>query len=197
MIAAVLALTCIVAFDEVATIATGYLPALLYLPLPIIVWAAVRFGAKGASGAIMVVSLVLIWRTLNGPSPFAVGSAEANVFAMQLFLIGLSTPILLLGSAIEETRHAETVTREREVRISVAAASSSVGLWQYEIATGAFWATDYCRRLFGLPADAPLSLDRLLGRIHPNDFKAASAAFKSAIMHASTSRNRISCARHG
>ena len=156
LIAAVLALTCIVAFDEVATIATGYIPALLYLPLPIIVWAAVRFGAKGASGAIMVVSLVLIWRTLNGPSPFAVGSAEANVFAMQLFLIGLSTPILLLGSAIEETRHAETVTREREVRISVAAASSSVGLWQYEIATGAFWATDYCRRLFGLPADAPL-----------------------------------------
>ncbi len=184
LIAAVLALTCIVAFDEVATIATGYIPALLYLPLPIIVWAAVRFGAKGASGAIMVVSLVLIWRTLNGPSPFAVGSAEANVFAMQLFLIGLSTPILLLGSAIEETRHAETVTREREARISVAAASSSVGLWQYEIATGAFWATDYCRRLFGLPSDAPLNLDRLLGRIHPNDFKAASAAFKSAIMHA-------------
>jgi PAS domain-containing protein len=99
-------------------------------------------------------------------------------------LIGLSTPILLLGSAIEETRHAETVTREREARISVAAASSSVGLWQYEIATGAFWATDYCRRLFGLPPDAPLNLDRLLGRIHPNDFKVADAAFKSAIMRA-------------
>jgi signal transduction histidine kinase len=126
----------------------------------------------------------LIWRTLNSPSPFVVGSAEANVFAMQLFLIGLSTPILLLGSAIEETRHAETVTREREARISVAAASSSVGLWQYEIATGAFWATDYCRRLFGLPPDAPLNLDRLLGRIHPNDFKVADAAFKSAIMRA-------------
>ena len=72
---------------------------------------------------------------------------ETNVFAMQLFLIGLSTPILLLGAAIEETRHAEIVTREREERISFAAASSSVGLWQYEIATGAFWATEYCRTL--------------------------------------------------
>ncbi|HVI12953.1 MAG TPA: MASE1 domain-containing protein [Pseudolabrys sp.] len=184
LIATVLALTCIVAFEELPTIATGYIPALLYLPLPMIVWAAVRFGAKGASGAIMIVSLVLIWRTVNGPSPFVVGSAEANVFAMQLFLIGLSTPILLLGSAIEETRHAEAVTREREARISVAAASSGVGLWQYEIATGAFWATDYCRGLFGLPPDAPLTLDRLLGRIHPNDFKVANAAFKSAIMRA-------------
>jgi two-component system, LuxR family, sensor kinase FixL len=185
-VAAVLAVTCIVAFGQGPAIAGGYLPALLYLPLPIIVWASVRFGAIGASGSIMVVSLVLIWRSLNGLSPFDVGSPEANVFAMQLFLIGLSTPILLLGAAIEETRHAETMTREREERISFAAAYSSVGLWQYELATGAFWATDYCRTLFGLPTAAPLELDRLLSRIHPNDFPTAHAAFKSAIARAVT-----------
>jgi len=132
----------------------------------------------------MVVSLVLIWRTLNGQSLFDIGNAEMNVFAMQLFLIGLSSPILLLGAAIEETRHAETVTREREERISFAAASSSVGLWQYELATGAFWATDYCRTLFGLPPGAPLDLDRLLNRIHPNDFQSASTAIKSAMKRA-------------
>jgi integral membrane sensor domain MASE1 len=93
--------------------------ALLYLPLPIHRVGSRAVRRQGASGAIMVVSLVLIWRTLNGPSPFVVGSAEANVFAMQLFLIGCPTPILLLGSAIEETRHAETVTRDREARISL------------------------------------------------------------------------------
>jgi len=184
LVAAVLALTCVVAFKEVHTITSGYVPALLYLPLPIIIWAAVRFGAPGASGVIMVVSLVLIWRTLNGQSLFDIGNAEMNVFAMQLFLIGLSSPILLLGAAIEETRHAETVTREREERISFAAASSSVGLWQYELATGAFWATDYCRTLFGLPPGAPLDLDRLLNRIHPNDFQSASTAIKSAMKRA-------------
>ena len=132
----------------------------------------------------MVVSLVLIWRTLNGQSLFDVGDPEANVFAMQLFLIGLSCPLLLLGAAIEETRHAETVTREREERISFAAASSSVGLWQYDLATGAFWATDYCRTLFGLPSGIALDLDKLLNRIHPNDFPTAYAAFKSAIVRA-------------
>ncbi|HME28531.1 MAG TPA: MASE1 domain-containing protein [Pseudolabrys sp.] len=184
LIAAVLAITCIVAFKEGDTIASGYVPALLYLPLPIIVWAAVRFGATGASGVIMVISLVLIWRTLNGQNLFDVGDPEANVFAMQLFLIGLSSPILLLGAAIEETRHAETVTREREERMSVAAASSSVALWQYELATDTFWATDYCRTLFGLPSGVPSDLDRLLNRIHPNDFQTAQAAFKSAIARA-------------
>jgi len=184
IIAAFLIGTCIIAFEDLPSIASGYLPLLLYLPLPIIVWAAVRFGAKGASGAIFVISVVLIWRTLNGPSLFDIGSPEANVFGMQLFLIGLSPPILLLGSAIEETRRAERTTRESEERIAFAAASSNVGLWQYEFATGAFWATDYCRTLFGLPPSEPLNLDRLVSRIHPNDSPTASAALRSAISRA-------------
>jgi signal transduction histidine kinase len=184
IIAAFLVAACIIAFEDLPSIASGYLPLLLYLPLPIIVWAAVRFGAKGASGAIFVISIVLIWRTLNGPSLFDIGSPEANVFGMQLFLIGLSPPILLLGSAIEETRRAERSTRESEERISFAAASSNVGLWQYEFATGAFWATDYCRTLFGLSPNEPLTLDRLVSRIHPNDSPTASAALASAISRA-------------
>ena len=184
IVAVLLIAACIVAFEDLPNIASGYLPLLLYLPLPIIVWAAVRFGAKGASGAIFVISVALIWRTLNGPSLFDIGSAEANVFGMQLFLIGLSPPILLLGSAIEETRRAERTTRDSEERISFAAASSNVGLWQYEFATGAFWATDYCRTLFALSPGEPLTLDRLVSRIHPNDSPTASAALASAISRA-------------
>lgn len=181
LVGILLIVTCVVAFEDMPRIATGYLPALLYLPLPIIVWAAARFGARGASGAIMIISLVLVWRTLNGPSVFDIGDPETNVFAMQLFLIGLSTPILLLGAAIEENVHAETTTREREQRISFAAASSSVGLWHYEIANEDFWATEYCRTLFELPPKAPLNLDSLLNRIHPADFMTASGALRSAI----------------
>ena len=184
IVAVLLIAACIVAFEDLPSIASGYLPLLLYLPLPIIVWAAVRFGAKGASGAIFVISVALIWRTLNGPSLFDIGSPEANVFGMQLFLIGLSPPILLLGSAIEETRRAERTTRDSEERISFAAAASNVGLWQYEFATGAFWATDYCRTLFALSPGEPLTLDRLVSRIHPNDSSTASAALASAISRA-------------
>jgi len=184
IVAALLIAACVVAFEDLPSIATGYLPLLLYLPLPIIVWAAVRFGAKGASGAVFVISVALIWRTLNGPSLFDIGSPETNVFGMQLFLIGLSPPILLLGAAIEETRRAERTTRESEERISFAAASSNVGLWQYEFATGTFWATDYCRPLFGLSPSEPLTLDGLVSRIHPNDSPTASAALASAIARA-------------
>ena len=76
LVGILLIVTCVVAFEDMPRIATGYLPALLYLPLPIIVWAAARFGARGASGAIMIISLVLVWRTLNGPSVFDIGDPE-------------------------------------------------------------------------------------------------------------------------
>lgn len=184
LVAAILVAVSAYAFAGLPAVATGYVPSLLYLPLPIIIWAAVRFGAKGASGAVLVVSVVLIWRTLNSPSLFDVGNPEANVFAMQLFLIGLSTPILLLGAAIEEARRAETTIREREERISFAAATSGVGLWQYEFATDSLWVTESCRALLDLPAEITLDLNVLLSRVHPNDYQTVNTALKSAVRRA-------------
>jgi signal transduction histidine kinase len=113
VVGAALILACMVAFEVTArTLASGFLPALLYTPLPLILWAAIRFGEKGASGAILLITIVLTWRTVNGPSLFIGGDPERNVLALQLFLIGLAIPVLLLGAAIDELRRAEQTTRE-------------------------------------------------------------------------------------
>src|SRR5207247_892501 len=47
--------------------------ALLYAPLPFLVWAAVRFGARGASTATLTVALLAIWGAMHRLGPF-VGS---------------------------------------------------------------------------------------------------------------------------
>jgi Signal transduction histidine kinase regulating C4-dicarboxylate transport system len=177
----VLVLAFTIAFDVSSSIERGYLPALLYLPLPLILWSAVRFGVKGASGAVLVISLVLTWRALNGPNVFTTDNAESNVFALQFFLIGLSAPTLLLGAAIEETQRAERLTRESEERMAIAAASSSLCLWQYDLATGKFWTSEFCRTLFGLLPDVPITVELLLSRVHPSDFRLAHKAMKSTI----------------
>jgi signal transduction histidine kinase len=104
---------CIVAFHfSVKAAEAGLLPVLLYAPLPLILWTAVRFGARGASAAILLVTLVSVWRTLNGPSPFSDQDPERNVLALQLFLTGVSVPVLLLGALIDELRRAERITRD-------------------------------------------------------------------------------------
>ena len=94
--------------------AAGYelLPAFLYLPLPFILWSAIRFGARGASAAILIITVVAIWHASRGASLFGANDPESSVLSLQLFLIGISIPILLLGSAIEQLRNAERGARE-------------------------------------------------------------------------------------
>ncbi len=90
----------------------GFVPTLLYLPLPFVLWATIRFGDKGASAAIFVVTIVAVWRNLQGTTLFDGGNAGQNVLALQAFLTVLSVPVLLLGAAIEQLRRAEGTMQE-------------------------------------------------------------------------------------
>jgi signal transduction histidine kinase len=85
---------------------------LLYAPLPLLLWAAIRFGAVGASSAILIVTVVLVSHSLEGPSPFVGVSPERNVLSLQLFLTALSVPVLLLGALIDQLRLARENLRQ-------------------------------------------------------------------------------------
>ena len=88
-----------------------FLPAILLLPLPLIVFASIRYGEKGASSTILVIATIMIWSTLRGHGLFAGQNQEMGVLALQVFLTGLSIPILLLGAMVEELRNAGKTTR--------------------------------------------------------------------------------------
>jgi signal transduction histidine kinase len=112
-LAAVLVCICIIATIVAGRLATdSLLPAVLFLPLPLVLFATVRFRAKGASGAILIVAVVLTWGTLQGHGLFVGEDPERSVLALQLFMTGLSIPLLLLGALIGELRGAERMTRE-------------------------------------------------------------------------------------
>jgi signal transduction histidine kinase len=87
-------------------------PAMLLLPLPLLIWAAVRFGEKGASAAILMVAVIFTWDGLHGGTLFPHPNPERSLLALQLFLTGLSIPILLLGAVIDELRRTERTTRD-------------------------------------------------------------------------------------
>jgi len=170
MIGALLVVVCSIAFDRSAgQITHSFLPALLYLPAPLVLWSASRFGVKGASTAILIVAIVLIWRSLNGSSLFLTGTPEANVFALQAFLICLAIPALLLGSSIEEARQANQQLRQDEERMAFVAAAADIGLWQYNSRIGSCWVTDHCRAMLGLREDSPVTRDAILSVVHPDD----------------------------
>jgi signal transduction histidine kinase len=116
-----LVVVCTLAFHiSAGTVGSGFLPALLYSPLPFILWATLRFGTKGATTAVLIVTVVLIWRASNGPSLFIGADPETNVLALQVFLIGIAIPVLLLGASIDDLR--QTGQRMRHLAGSVLAA---------------------------------------------------------------------------
>jgi integral membrane sensor domain MASE1 len=88
--------SCVFAFDwEPAGPAAS--PALLYAPIPLLIWAAVRFGLGGASVSMLIITFQAIWGTMHGRGPFLTQSPAENVLGLQLFLLMAGTPTRLLA----------------------------------------------------------------------------------------------------
>ncbi|HET8783072.1 MAG TPA: MASE1 domain-containing protein [Pyrinomonadaceae bacterium] len=85
-------------------------PALLYLPLPLLLWASMRFGPRGSSAALMVVSFFAIWGAINGLGPFT-GTPEESAMSVQSFLIVAAVTLLFLTAVMRERD--ETSQRNR------------------------------------------------------------------------------------
>ena len=95
-------------------------PALLYLPLPLLLWAAIRFGPRGSSAALLAVSIFEIWGAIHGFGPFATQSAEMNALSVQLFLILASMPLLFLAALIKERERAQEIASQNQEHLRLA-----------------------------------------------------------------------------
>jgi two-component system sensor kinase FixL len=102
---------------------------LLFLPLPFLIWAAVRFGTLGASTAISIVGFLAIWSASHGHGPFSGETPEQNALSIQIFLIVLATPLLFLATVIEERVTGQTELRESESRFRNMADAAPVLIW--------------------------------------------------------------------
>ena len=103
--------------------------ALLFLPLPFLLWAAVRFGALGASTAISIVGFLAIWSASHGHGPFSRETAEQSALSIEIFLIGVAIPLLFLSALIEERETGENELRESESRFQIVADAAPVLIW--------------------------------------------------------------------
>jgi PAS domain S-box-containing protein len=104
-------------------------PALLYAPIPLLIWAALRFGLGGASASILVITFLAIWGTMHGRGPFLMQSPAENALALQLFLLVTAIPLLFLAVLIEEEKRSRSALRESEGRFRNVADTAPVLIW--------------------------------------------------------------------
>jgi PAS domain S-box-containing protein len=77
-------------------------------------------------------------------------------------------------------RAAQISLRDSEERMTFAATSAGVGLWQYDIPANRLWSSLHCRTMFGLRPDEPLTTAALLASVHPEDRPVAKASIRAA-----------------
>ena len=160
---------CVASFSLFTKMASEAEVALLSAPLPFLLWAAVRFGTRGAATAIAAVAFLAILGAAQGHGPFAQKSAEQNALFVQLFLIFRSLPLLFVAALIEDRQQVMRTLRAREERINLAAESASLALWTIDFQRGESWMSEPGRELYGVASDEPLSRDLFLARVHPED----------------------------
>jgi PAS domain S-box-containing protein len=102
----------------------------VYAIFPVTIWAALRFGPRGAATATFVVSVLAIWYTVRGVGPFATSTAVNNLFRLQTFIGLLALTTLILAAVIAERRTAESALQRSQQQHRDIVHYASVGMYQ-------------------------------------------------------------------
>jgi len=88
-----------------------------HILFPLLLWAALRFGPRGAAWANLIIAVVSVWTTVNGLGPFARDSLDESLLLLQVFMAMSALTALVLGAAAAERSDA---VQAREDFISIA-----------------------------------------------------------------------------
>ena len=80
--------------------------------VPLIVWASVRFGSRGATGATFLFSTAAMWGTRFGIGPFNSSDVNTALLSLQFSVMVLATTGLALGALVHQRLDAEEETRK-------------------------------------------------------------------------------------
>jgi PAS domain S-box-containing protein len=164
--------------------------ALIYLPVPLLVWAAVRFGPRGIASALALIVVLAVPAVANALGPFASQSAPAaatlgNVFTLQLFLLAVGVPLFFLAALMQERVAVERTLRASEAHYQAVVETQTEMITRYWPDTTLTFVNDATCRYWGksreellgtsiladMPEDAAMRvremIEALLAQPHP------------------------------
>jgi PAS domain S-box-containing protein len=164
------ALTALWAFSA-NPIPGGGVPPLTHFIIPFLVWAALRLGTRGQSAALLLLSTISVWCTMDGLGPFSAAfvQPERSVLYLQMFL-AVAAVMTLLGCALmQERQAAEHTAAEWKLRYEAAVVSSGNVLYDMDLQSRqVVWAGNM-RGILGFDSRELGDAAAWLARVHPGD----------------------------
>lgn len=96
----------ILIFREFFNLGTQTTPR-VYMAFPILIWAALRFGQKGAVSITFILSILSVFITSLGYGPFAYHSLHQSLLAVQSYLAVVSISAMILAAIALERKRLE------------------------------------------------------------------------------------------
>ena len=155
-------------------------PALLYAPLPFLLWAAVRFEIGILSLALLGAAYLAFLSTSSGLGPFAMQSAAENALSLQFFLISVFLPLMFLSALISERRNKEEALRDSEARYRALVMATANMVWRANAEGEGFLWSPRWQELTGQNEDE-MSNFGWIKALHPKDQERSERLWKQAM----------------
>jgi signal transduction histidine kinase len=168
---------CFVAFER------SYPPevsaVLMYAPLPILIWAAVRRDVATVSLCVAIVAIIAITGVLRGHGPFIASTTEGAALAVQTFLIIAESSLILLAASLSEMRQTRSALTRQKQSLDLALDAAQMGTWSWDIKADRVSCTT--TRADIRHSVESIKLVDLIERIHSDDRAAVRDAIAAAL----------------
>ena len=177
-----------------------------YVVFPALLWAALRFGPRGAATAILIVCSITVWNTAQNDGPFVRDSLTDSLLATQLFIATAAvTSLLLAAVTAERTRDARALAATEAAQRALADEQAALRRVATLVAGDAppsrvfEQVTEEVGRLLGMPGANVMQYDgvrtaTVVGAWSETDRRASRSARRST---STATRSSRGCVRSG
>ncbi|MCC3586048.1 MAG: MASE1 domain-containing protein [Microcoleus sp. PH2017_29_MFU_D_A] len=155
-----------------------------YLPFPLVVWAAFRFGQRYTALANFILCGFAIWGIARGSGPFLkhASSIPQALLSLQAFIAVIAVTGLVLAATVAERHQAEVSLRASEASLANAQRIAQLGNWDLDRNTEQLrWSEEIYRILGERPGTFDPSLEAFLKYVHPEDRELVKRSIEAAI----------------
>jgi PAS domain S-box-containing protein len=157
-------------------------PPLAFTLFPFLVWAALRFGPRGAAVATFLAVVIAFWATARGLAPFALGTVEERLMYLYSYTAVSVVTSMLLAAVFAERRQAEEGARRSEESLRLALDAGRCGVWDWDIVGQRLNWSEEVFAIHGIsPGDFKGRIEDFTAVIHPEDAGRVGQAIRRAL----------------
>jgi PAS domain S-box-containing protein len=148
---------------------------LAFIPLPLVLWAALRLGVTGTSIAVLMLSLLATIGTSLGMGAFGTMPGNEGMYLAWLYMFTVLLTGLMVTTVLAERNKTEQSLQRANELLALAQREALAGVWDWNLSTDELTWSDELFLLFGLnPRTSAGTFESWQNLLHPADRQAAS-----------------------